>query len=157
MLHSQGHSNIPIQSWINPVPHIDIYIFKIHSNLFRFNHSDYIRWMVQTIKFLIPEPSPLPIPLGPNICLRILFLNTLIQHSSLNIKNHVSEPHSPTGNIIVLFIYFFFSNSSKEIKVCRLKAGNSCYFSVQTLLPSQLLRIWKLKKYINNNIASYAI
>ena len=33
----------------------------------RFNHPDYIRWMVQTMKFLIVEPSPLsiPIPFGP--------------------------------------------------------------------------------------------
>ena len=32
----------------------------------RFNHSDYIRWTVQTMKFLIVEPSllPSPIPLG---------------------------------------------------------------------------------------------
>ena len=33
----------------------------------RFNPPDYIRWTVQTMKFLIVEPSPLPIliPLGP--------------------------------------------------------------------------------------------
>ena len=32
----------------------------------RLNHPDYIRWAVQTMKFLIVEPSPLPIliPLG---------------------------------------------------------------------------------------------
>ena len=35
----------------------------------RFNHPDYIRQTVQTMKFLIVEPSPLHIliPLGPNI------------------------------------------------------------------------------------------
>ena len=27
----------------------------------RFNHPDYIRWTVQTMRFLIVEPSPLPI------------------------------------------------------------------------------------------------
>ena len=33
----------------------------------RFNHPDFIRWTIQTMKFLIVEPSPLPIliPLGP--------------------------------------------------------------------------------------------
>ena len=33
----------------------------------RLNHPDYIRLTVQTMKFLIVEPSPLPIliPLGP--------------------------------------------------------------------------------------------
>ena len=29
----------------------------------RFNHPDYIRWRVETMKFLIVEPSPLPTPL----------------------------------------------------------------------------------------------
>ena len=37
------------------------------SQSFRFNHPDYIRWTVQTMKFLIMEPPPLPIliPIGP--------------------------------------------------------------------------------------------
>ena len=46
-------------------------------------------------------------------------------------------------------------NSIYEERKCRIKAGNSSYYSVQTLLSSQL-RILKLK-YINNNIASCAI
>ena len=37
-----------------------------------------------------------------------------------------------------------------------IKAGNSCYYSVQTLLNSGILRIGKLK-YIKNNIVSSAI
>jgi len=28
-----GLSNIHIQSWINPIPHIDTYFFKIYSNI----------------------------------------------------------------------------------------------------------------------------
>ena len=45
----------------------------------------------------------------------------------------------------------------EEIK-CRLKAGNSCYYSVQTLLSSRLLsKNLKIKIYNNNNIASSAI
>ena len=46
--------------------------------------------MVQTMNFLIVEPSPLPFSslLGPNIRLRILFSNTLSLHSSLNVRVH---------------------------------------------------------------------
>ena len=42
--------------------------------------------------------------LGPNIRLRILFSNTLSLHSSPNVRDHVSQPYSTTGNIIVLYI-----------------------------------------------------
>ena len=69
---------IPTLSQINPIPHIDNYFFNIHSNIVlpympklskitptffhsRFYHPDYIRWTVQTMKFLIVKPSPLPI------------------------------------------------------------------------------------------------
>ena len=81
--------------------------FWVHdcpSKYSRFNHSDYIRWTVQTMKFLIGEPSPLPILffLIANNRLRILFSNTLSLHSSLNVRDHVSQPYSTTGNIIVL-------------------------------------------------------
>ena len=41
--------------------------------------------------------------LGPNICIRILFLNTLSLQPSLNVRDHVSQSYSTTGNIIVLF------------------------------------------------------
>ena len=48
--------------------------------------------------FLIVEPSPLPFSslLGPNIRLRILFSNTLSLRSSLNVRDHVSQPYSTT-------------------------------------------------------------
>ena len=54
------------------------------------------------MKFLIVKPSPLPILmlLGPNIRLRMLFLNTLSLHSSLNVRDHASYPYCTTGNII---------------------------------------------------------
>ena len=45
--------------------------------------------------------------LGPNIRLRILFSNTLSLDSSLNVRDHVSQPYSTTGNIIVLYILIF--------------------------------------------------
>ena len=71
------------------------------------------------MKFLIVEPSPLPILslLGPNIRLRILFSNTLSLDSSLNVRDHVSQPYSTTGNIIVLYILIFkFLERSLEDK-----------------------------------------
>jgi len=69
------------------------------------------------MKFLIVEPSPLPILLGPNIRLRILFSNTLSLHSSLNVRDHVSQPYSTTDNIIVLYILIFkFLERSLEAK-----------------------------------------
>ena len=57
------------------------------------------------MKFLIVEPSPLSSLLGPNIRLRILFSNTLSLDSSLNVRDHVSQPYITTGNIIVLYFY----------------------------------------------------
>ena len=81
---------IPIQSRMNSIPRMDTYFFKIHSNIVlpstprtptffhsgymtcpsqssRLIHSNYIRWTVQIMKFLIVKPSLLPIliPLGP--------------------------------------------------------------------------------------------
>ena len=50
--------------------------------------------------------TPFSSLLGPNICLRILFSNTLSLHSSLNVRDHVSQPYSTTGNIIVLIFKF---------------------------------------------------
>ena len=47
-------------------------------------------------------------------------------------------------------------NSFHEEIKCRVKAWNSCYYSVQTLLSPQLFSK-KIKIYKKNNIASYAI
>ena len=44
--------------------------------------------------------------LGPNIRLRIIFLS-LSPHSALNERDHVSQPHSTTGNIVVLYVLIF--------------------------------------------------
>ena len=54
--------------------------------------------MVQTMNFIIMEPSPLPISslFGPKIRLRILFSNTLSLHFSLNVRDHVLQPYSTT-------------------------------------------------------------
>ena len=62
------------------------------------------------------EPSPFPY-----IHLRILFSNTLCLHSSLNVRNHVSQPYSTTGNIIYCFIYFNFIFSPIMPVLIRIK------------------------------------
>ena len=73
------------------------------------------------MKFLIVEPSPPPFSslLGPNICLRILFSNTLsLYYSSLSVRDHISHPYSTTGNIIILSILIFkFSRELEETKL----------------------------------------
>ena len=48
--------------------------------------------------------SPFSSLLGPNFRLRILFSDTLSLQSSLTVRDHVSQPYSITGNIIVLYI-----------------------------------------------------
>ena len=53
------------------------------------------------------SPLPIIIPLGPNIRLKIVVLNTHSLHSSLDVRDHVVQPYSTTGNIIVLFIFIF--------------------------------------------------
>ena len=66
--------------------------------------------MVQTVKFLIVEPSlpPILIPLGPKYFPRDPFYQIpLACFSSLNVRDHIS-PYSTAGNIIVNYIFFFF-------------------------------------------------
>jgi hypothetical protein len=53
----------------------------------------------------------------PNICLRILFSNTISLHSSFNVITHVLQPYRTSGNIIVLYILIFkFLETSLENK-----------------------------------------
>ena len=51
--------------------------------------------------------SPFSSLLGPKLCLRILFSSSLSLHSYLNVRDHVSQPYSTTGNIIALYISIF--------------------------------------------------
>jgi hypothetical protein len=57
------------------------------------------------MNFFIVEPSPLPIliPLCPIIRLKIMFSNILSLHSSLNVRDHVSQPYSTTSNMNIVF------------------------------------------------------
>ena len=52
--------------------------------------------------------------MGPNVHLRIPFSNTLNLRSSLNVRDHVSQPYSTTSNIIVLYIL-----------IIKIRRGNS--------------------------------
>ena len=71
------------------------------------------------MKFLIVKliPSPISSHLEPNIRLKILFLNTFSLCFSLNVRHHISQPHSTIGNIVVLYILIFkFFERSREDK-----------------------------------------
>jgi hypothetical protein len=120
---------------IGPFPRIHTYFFKIHSNIGLRKGFSPIGIPVSTI--LATWPAHLNLLdvialnklgeryklwssslwrlyyfsfaslLSPNIFLRILFWNTLSLHSFLNVRDHVSQPYSTTGNIIVLYILIF--------------------------------------------------
>jgi len=72
--------------------------------------------MVQTMKFLIVEPSTLPIciSLGLNIRLRFLLSNILILDSSLNVTDHASQPYSTTDSIVLYILILKFVERSLE-------------------------------------------
>ena len=55
-------------------------------------------------------------PSWKNIRLRILFSNTLSLDSSLVVRDHVLQPYSTTGNIIVLYITFTSTYSFIDIR-----------------------------------------
>ena len=68
---------------------------------------------------MIVETSPLPIriPFGPKYAHQDPVFKYPSLHSSLNVRDHASQPYSTTGNIIVLYILIFkFSERSREEK-----------------------------------------
>ena len=88
-----------------------VYLIKLWKNSYFFSilatWPDSVRSMMQGMKFLIVEPSPLSILslLIPNIRLRILFLNTL--SLSLIVRDHFSKLYNRTDKIIVIYIYIY--------------------------------------------------
>ena len=107
--------------------------------------------MVQTMKFLIVEPSPLPIPIPHH--LRILFSNTLSLYSSLNVRDYVSQPYSTTGNIIVLLCNKFNCIQKNFV----LKEVQLIFIDI-LMLDRQLLPIRPMTSVITiNSMAWYSL
>ena len=82
--------------------------YPSHSS--RFNHPDCIKWTVQTVKFLVVLPSPLPI---------LLLLGQIFASESCFQLPLTCVPLSTVYKIItiLLFIYFlFFFYSQREVK-----------------------------------------
>ena len=74
--------------------------------------------------------------MGPNIRFRILFSNTLNLYSSLNVRDHASEPYSRTGNIIVLSPIKVI-----HISLCKRFKVKKTDYEFETIGPIYLLAI----------------
>ena len=78
--------------------------------------------------------SPFSSHLGPNIRLKTLFSNTLGLHSSLNVRDHASQPYSTSCNIIGLHILILkFLKRIRELinyftYISTVVPSNSCVF-----------------------------
>ena len=84
-----------------------------------------------------PQKSPFWTMFGPNIFLRILFLNTLSLQSSFNARDHISQPYNATSNIIVLnsLILNSFERSLEDKSV--FAGNNNMHF-----LPYYIVLCW---------------
>ena len=81
-----------------------------------FDQPNNIWCRVQIMKLLVMQSSPLPcylVPLRPKYPLSTLFSKTLNLHSSLNVRDQVSQPYKTINKIIVLCIYIFIFLDSK--------------------------------------------
>ena len=83
--------------------------------------------------------SPFLSLLGPNIRLRILFSNTLSLDSSLNVRDHVSQPYSTTDNVIVLYIFKVTHTLRKYVEGG--KHGGTALTTVSCCVPLTR-RVW---------------
>ena len=95
--------------------------------------------------------SPFSSLLGPNTRLRILFSNTLSLHSSLNIRDHVSQPYSTTDTSEVSFYKALLQGHEEKVpnKVLVLKTrreGESLGLRVEEI--PWLLRLLEFIFYI---------
>ena len=126
ILHSKQPSNDPYtESNLSIFFTFDAYFFRINSSTFLpfirlghprgifsvwplkfWNNSHPLLFWLHALSISIFH-SPFSSLLGTNIRLRILFSNTLSLDSYLNVRGHVAQPYSKTGNIIVLCILIF--------------------------------------------------
>jgi hypothetical protein len=74
-----------------------------------FNHSNNTRWRIQAMKFIIMQFSPWSvfIPFSSKYPPQHTVLKDLSLSSSLKVKDQVSQPHSKTRKIILLYILIF--------------------------------------------------
>ena len=96
------HVGVPVKNFQNTPSFFYSGFMTYPSQFSRLKHPDYIRWTVKTMKLRILNLfySPFSSLLGPYIRLGILLSNTLILHSSLSVRDRVSQPYSRTGNIM---------------------------------------------------------
>ena len=93
------------------------------------------------MKFLIVETSPLSIliPLGPK-----KFASGSRFHSSLNVKDHVSQPYSTTGNnnnylIFYMFLIDVFERSKCSFFLsCQKQEGRNTIGLKEKLIPAEV-------------------
>ena len=91
---------------------------------------------------------------GENMYIEIGRHRSIIANEDIRVS---SSPYEKVKTFKYLGSLVINQNSTEKV-TCRLKAGNSCYYSVQTLLSSRLLcKNLKIKICKNNNISSFAI
>jgi hypothetical protein len=92
------------------------------SHPFWFDHPNNIWIRVQIMEVLIMHFFSSLLSLHPSyiqMSLSTLFSNTTSLCSSFNARDQVSQPHKPTGKIVVLYILFFtFLDSGQKILKC---------------------------------------
>ena len=108
----------------------------------RFNNPDYIRWTVQTMKFLIVEPSPLPIliPLGPKYSPKDPILNTLWRGNFILFTIRFLEVSKFTSLIPLFFAMIVPNYQSSSEVLCDLSEHPCCY-SVRLLASRQTSKL----------------
>ena len=92
------------------------------------------------MKSLIVEPSllaPILIPLGPKYWPQNSVSNTLSLYSSLNVCDHVSQSHSTTDNIIILYILIFKFLELDKTKAFGLNNNLNFLILVYILCPHE--------------------
>ena len=104
-----------------PLPHTCDMSSPSHSS--RFDQPNNIWWGYKSWSILLCSLLHSPVnfsPLGPDICLSTLFMNTLIWCSSFSVRDQVPHPCKATDIIIVLCILMFiFLDSELEARMIK--------------------------------------